>query len=184
MMPLILGGIANMIFTKTSFYQKYKKPIDNNKLWKDGKRIFGDNKTWIGLFSMIVFCVIFQIVFGLVCNNFGLNNYNDLYNTKENTIQLNVIFGFLIGVVYMVSELPNSFIKRRLDIASGKTDKGIKGIMFFIIDQIDSLIGVMLVLYFMSDIYFSTYVLYVFGGGLIHILINVILYFTKVRRNI
>ena len=60
MFPLILGGIANMVFTKTKFYKKHASPMDKGKVWKDGKRVFGENKTWIGFVSMIIFCIGYE----------------------------------------------------------------------------------------------------------------------------
>ena len=179
----MLGGITNMIFTKTNLYKKYKKPIDRGKTL-NGKRIFGDNKTYIGFVSMIFFCTIFQVLFGILCNVFNLNQYNDLYNVRENTIILNLIFGFLTGFVYMISELPNSFIKRRLDIKPGKTASGIKGTLFFVIDQIDSLIGVMFLIFLFSDFSIARYFLYLLVGALTHIIINLILYTVKIRKNV
>lgn len=184
MLPLIFGGIANMIFTKTKIYKKYKYPIDCNKNAWDNKRIFGDNKTCIGFLSMILFCILFQVLIGFLCNSFSINQYNELYLVHKNTIFLNVLFGFLIGFIYMISELPNSFIKRRLDIEPGKTINGIKGIIFFIVDQIDSLIGVMFVLFLFSNFSILKYFGYVTLGAVTHIMINLVLYFTKVRKNI
>lgn len=184
MLPLIAGGIANMIFTKTPLYKKYRMPIDFNKRCKDDRRVFGENKTWIGFFSMIVFCTIFQITLGGFSSLLKIDQYNDLYNIHNNTLLLNTIFGILVGFVYMISELPNSFIKRRLNIDAGKTDSGIKGFLFFVIDQIDSLLGVMFVLFLFSDFSFWKYLGYVALGALTHISVNLILYLTKVRKNI
>ena len=184
MAPLILSGAANMLFTKTRLYKRFKFPIDGGRVMSDQKRIFGNNKTWIGFFSMIFFCTLFQLAFGIFCNATDLNSHCDLYSIYENTVSLNLVFGSLTGFIYMISELPNSFIKRRLDIKDGKTEKGLKGILFFIIDQIDSLIGVMLLLYFFSDISIAKYFLYVLLGGFTHIAINTILYLVKVRKNI
>ena len=184
MLPLILGGIANMIFVKTPIYKRYKKPLDCNKNWKDGKRIFGDNKTVIGFISMIVFCMVFQVIWGFIGELCQLNNRNDLYLVYPNTIGLNLISGFLFGFAYMLFELPNSFIKRRLDIIPGKTDKGIKGVVFFVIDQIDSLIGVFLVLMVLSGISFERYLLYILVGGLTHISVNLVLWLSGIRRNL
>ena len=184
MLPLILGGIANMIFVKTPIYKRYKKPLDCNKNWKDGKRIFGDNKTVIGFISMIVFCMVFQVIWGCIGELCQLNNRNDLYLVYPNTIGLNLISGFLFGFAYMLFELPNSFIKRRLDIIPGKTDKGIKGVVFFVIDQIDSLIGVFLVLMALSEISFERYLLYILVGGLTHISVNLVLWLSGIRRNL
>jgi CDP-diglyceride synthetase len=184
MLPLILSGIVNMLFVKTPIYKKYKIPIDCNKNWIDGKRIFGDNKTFIGFISMIVFCIIFQILWGYVGELCQLNSQNDWYLVYSNSIRYNVVSGFLVGLFYMLFELPNSFIKRRINIIPGKTDKGIKGVVFFVIDQIDSLIGVFLVLKLLSGIAWSKYFLYLLVGGLTHITINLMLWLCGIRRNL
>ena len=184
MLPLILSGVVNMLFAKTPIYKKYKVPIDNNKNWFDGKRIFGDNKTVIGFISMLVFSIIFQVLWGYVGELCQLNSQNDWYLIYSNSIKYNVVSGFLVGFVYMLFELPNSFIKRRINIIPGKTDKGIKGIVFFVIDQIDSLIGVFLVLKLLSGMAWSKYFLYLLVGGLTHITINLMLWLMGIRRNL
>jgi CDP-diglyceride synthetase len=182
MFSLLAGGVANMIFTKTKLYAKHKRPIDGNKVWIDNKRIFGENKTWIGFVAMILFCSIFQVLCGCICNLCGLNAFNDLYLQQENTILFNLLFGMAIGAVYMLCELPNSFIKRRLDIESGKTARGLKGCVFFIVDQVDSLIGVMLVLHLVSGISVLEYLNYIFLGAVTHVGVNSLLYIIKIRR--
>lgn len=184
MSPLIASGIANMLFTKTGLYRKYKTPIDGGRLWKDGERIFGNNKTWIGFASMTVFCAVFQVLCGWICNQFSWNGMNDLYRSHRNTVGFNALFGAAVGFVYMLCELPNSFIKRRLRIEPGRTGKGPVGILFFLIDQIDSLVGVMLVLLLVANISVAKYVAYVLVGAMTHIGVNLLLFAAKVRKHI
>lgn len=184
MMPLIFGGILNMLFTKTSIYKNLKSPIDKGVILSDGKRLFGDNKTWIGFFSMIFFCIISQILWGFVCKIKAVNALNDLYRVYDNSVLFNCVSGFIIGFVYMICELPNSFIKRRLNIDSGKTDKGLKGIVFFVIDQIDSLIGVFALFCLFTSNGLNVFMCYLLVGALTHIIINLILYKLRVRRNV
>ncbi len=173
-----------MVFTKTPLYRKWSTPIDGGRHWKDGKRLFGDNKTWIGFGAMIVFCAVFQMLCGWMCNGLAWNGMNDLYRHHANTPGFNALFGTGIGFVYMLCELPNSFVKRRLQIAPGKTGRGAVGLLFFLIDQIDSLVGVMLVLFFVAQISIARYFAYVFLGAMTHIGINLVLYGIKVRKNI
>ncbi len=184
MLPLILGGILNMVFTKTDIYKRYKYPIDCNKNWIDGKRIFGGNKTIIGFISMIVFCIITQIVWGYSCEIMGISDRNSLYKIYENSFLFNLFVGFLFGFIYVLFELPNSFIKRRFNIVPGETDKGVKGFIFFIIDQIDSLIGVFLVLMYFNGMSVVDYFIYLIIGAITHIVINLILFVIKVRRHL
>jgi len=184
MSSVIVGGILNMIFTKTPLYRKHCAPIDHGKTLKDGKRLFGDNKTWTGFFSMIVFTCAAQIVKGLILSACGGEQLDEFYLRHENTLFYNMSTGAALGFIYMLFELPNSFIKRRIDIPPGKTVRGVRGTAFFIYDQIDSLIGVMLLLVIVSDISWGKYLLYILLGGATHIAINLILYSIKVRKNL
>ncbi len=133
---------------------------------------------------MIVFTCLSQVVKGLILSAVGGEQYDDFYIRHDNTILYNLIIGIILGFVYMLFELPNSFIKRRIDIPPGKTSSGIKGVLFYIIDQIDSLVGVMLVPVIVSNISFGKYLLYILLGAGTHIAVNLILYFLKVRKNI
>ncbi len=170
LMPVILGGIGNMIFVKTDFYKNHRKPIDN------GKNIFGNNKTWIGACSMIIQVTIFQIILSYT----PLNKYNLIYENNENVFKLNLIIGLLLGIFYIFFELPNSFIKRRLNIEPGKTKNWIS----YLIDQLDSIIGVTIILCFYTDMTILKFLGYITLGALTHALINLILYSVKIRKNI
>lgn len=182
--PVILSGIGNMIFTKTSCYKKHAKPLDKGRILRDGKRILGDNKTLIGFCSMIVLGSIFQCLWGIMCMYFKLEERNMVYAVYNNSVWYNLLLGAGFGFAYMICELPNSFIKRRIDIAAGKTTSGIKGILFFIIDQIDSMLGVGIVLALVSPITIKTYLQFVLLGGITHICVNLILFCLKIRKNI
>ena len=183
-LPLTISGILNMVFTKTKLYQKHKSPIDRGRVLKDGKRIFGDNKTWIGFISMVLISTCVHAASGVIVKMLNISHCSDLYGVYDNTILYNSFVGFMFGLIYMLSELPNSFIKRRLDIKAGKTDKGIKGLVFFIIDQIDSLVGVSLLIFLLSNITLWKSVGYVALGAITHITVNLVLYLLKVRKNL
>lgn len=183
-LSVILAGVFNMLFTKTGFYKRHKSPIDRGYCLSDGKRLFGDNKTWVGFLSMIVLCTVLQLLCGALSSAAGWDAHNDLYRVYGNTPLYNLLIGFLFGLAYAVFELPNSFIKRRLNIEPGKTKKSLVGALFFGIDQIDSMIGVVLIIYLFSDIPPFGYFEYLLMGGVGHALINAILYLVKIRRNI
>lgn len=173
-----------MIFTKTTLYKVLAKPIDCGKYLKDNRRIFGDNKTIIGFISMIIFNIIAQISIGIIYNKLGINSSVELYSRVENNILNNTTIGFLFGLAYVLFELPNSFIKRRIGIEPGKTNKSLVGSIFFVIDQIDSLIGIALVLIMLSNISLYKAIQYIILGAFIHVSINFILYKMKIRRNL
>lgn len=170
LLPVIFGGIGNMIFVKTDFYKNHRKPIDN------GKNIFGNNKTWIGAFSMIIQVTIFQIILSYT----PLAKYNFIYESNENIFKINFIIGLLLGTAYIIFELPNSFVKRRLNIAPGKT----KNWITYLIDQVDSIIGITIILCFYTDMTILKFLGYITLGVVTHALINLALYAVKLRKNI
>ncbi len=181
---VILGGISNMIFAKTKLFSSRAKPIDKNKTWQDGKPILGKNKTGLGFIGMIVFTAISQVVLGIIMNDSFLNNYNPFYSVIENNVLNNITIGTLLGFCYMLFELPNSFIKRRLDIVEGTTKNSFIGKLFFIIDQIDSLIGIGIFIYLVTGISGLICLCLIIFGGLIHISVNLCLYSLRIRKNI
>lgn len=183
MMPVIMAGVLNMIFVKTKFCKRISFPIDGGNSFTDGRRIFGDNKTWTGFFGMIFFGALSQIIWGAVCKSFP-DSMNHFYDVHGNTLLFNAASGAVWGFVYVLFELPNSFIKRRIDIPCGKTVNGAKGKLFYIIDQIDSLIGVAIVFAVIFPMKLWEYFLYIFIGAFIHSAVNLILWKAKIRKNI
>ena len=185
LMPVVIAGAANMLFTKTRLYRNSCAPIDGGKCCSDGKRIFGDNKTWAGFFGMITANCLAQILWGLLSQiSAPLGNANEMYRYFGNTLLFNAVAGALFGFVYVLFELPNSFLKRRLDIQPGKTAQGRKGALFFVIDQIDSLLGVMLLLVLLAGITPMQYFQYILLGAVTHLALNAVLYTLKIRKNL
>lgn len=182
MVPVILAGILNMLFVKTPLYTQLKRPIDGGRILRDGRRLFGDNKTWAGFSGMILAGALAQLLWGWVC--LGIPDLCYIYSRHENTPLFNLLAGGAMGLAYMLFELPNSFVKRRLDIPCGKTASGVRGAIFFMVDQVDSLFGVGLVFAVLYPMPLWQYFLYILLGAVTHIAVNWILYKTKVRRNL
>lgn len=183
--PVVLAGAANMLFTGTRLYQTHCAPMDGGKCFSDGKRIFGDNKTWAGFFGMIAANCLAQIFWGgLSAACPALGSANELYRYFQNTLLFNAAAGALFGLMYVLFELPNSFIKRRIGILPGKTAHGFKGKLFFLIDQIDSLLGVVLLLALLAGITPAQYLQYILLGALTHIALNAVLYALKIRKDL
>jgi hypothetical protein len=57
------------------------------------------------------------------------------------------VIGILLGLGMTLGELPNSFVKRQLEIPPGKRKKGLLGVAFFLFDQVDLTIGIWVFLY-------------------------------------
>jgi hypothetical protein len=91
------------------------------------------------------------------------------------------MYGAMLGLAYILAELPNSFIKRRLDIAPGKNATGFKGILFTIIDQVDSVIGGAIVICLFMPMSFAAFITMVAIASGIHYAINILLYFARLK---
>ncbi len=182
--PIILAGVSNMVFTKTNIYKAHSKPIDCGKLYKDNRHILGNNKTFIGFASMVIFSIFWQVLWGLFCNYSSISHLNNFYLKFENTFVYNALIGTLLGFTYMVCELPNSFIKRRINILPGKTNNSPVGILFFFVDQFDSVLGIGLVIFLLSGISVLYTIAHIIIGGLTHVIVNLILLMLKIRKNL
>ena len=55
---LVCAGAANMAFVKAPLLVGLSRPMDGGVVLRDGKRLFGDNKTWKGFFGMIALTAI------------------------------------------------------------------------------------------------------------------------------
>lgn len=185
LLPVILAGIMNMIWCKTKICNSLKKPLDFGKNFSDGRRIFGDNKTFKGFIGMMLFGVIFSVLWGVLSNKSeALTSYNYFFRNFDNSLWYNVLTGMLMGFAYALFELPNSFLKRRLNITPGKNDiGGMKKIFFVFLDQADSIFGCVLVVCIFHPLPVWYYFVYVLVGAVTHIILNMLLYFCHLRKN-
>ena len=184
LIPVIASGVMNMVWCRSRIMSCLKIPMDNNIILKDGKRLFGDNKTWKGFLGMIIWGIVSTVIWGGVCYKIQfLESHNYMYVNYDNTIRYNIIMGFLLGLAYAVFELPNSFVKRRLNIKPGKHADGFKGLIGIFVDMSDSLFACVLVLCIVYKMKLSLYIFYVMLGAITHLIINIILFKFKLRKN-
>ena len=184
MFPVILAGVFNILLLKIPFLKSRCKPIDGGKNWIDGKRIFGDSKSILGFWLMTLLGGFTELFWGLLLQGIGQNNWSLLYLYFENTPAFNFLIGMLFGFLYMLFELPNSFIKRRLSVSAseqGDRRRGLK-LIFFVLDQIDSMLGIMLCLGILVHLTPVQTVLAIFLGGFTHVLVNCLLILFRVRK--
>jgi hypothetical protein len=140
--PLLVGLSLHGFCIKYDILAFLCRPIDRGRRFR-GKRIFGDNKTYRGLVVVSLGTAI----------GFGLQSLLLHRMAPVRSIELfdyaffkSVALGLAVGLAAMLSELPNSFIKRRFDIAPGTAARGWKAVVFYVYDQIDFLLGAWLVL--------------------------------------
>ena len=121
--PVIFGGAIHMIVVRYDLLSFLKIPIFT--------ALFGQNKTWRGFVVMPVGSAAGFLVLNAVLAT-------DASNLTVNFSQYSfLVSGFIIGLAYVLAELPNSFIKRRLGIAPGEVPQR-NARLFILADQLDS----------------------------------------------
>ncbi len=185
LLPPILAGMLNMLWCKLPILNALKKPIDGGKILKDGKRLFGNSKTWKGFLGYGLTNILTFVLWGLACGSSPyLGSHNYFYMENDNTLWFNISVGFLLGMAYALFELPNSFLKRRLGIGQSMDIKTAKKIFFIFLDQVDSVFGLALVVWIFHDIGIVTYIQFIILGAVTHILANFLLYGMRLRKTL
>jgi len=142
-LPVIAGGLLHIAAIKIdAFGPLARMPVDGGLTWR-GRRLCGDNKTVRGVILMIAATTLCAVLQGLIESHVEWARALSLPGAGRLDP---VRWGLLLGTGYVVGELPNSFIKRQLDVAPGGAASGWLGPMFWVIDQVDSLIGVLVLM--------------------------------------
>lgn len=182
--PVILAGILNMAWVKGKALSRLSIPMDGGRKMADGHRVLGDNKTWKGFVGMIVLTALAGVLWGAALEGRPLEAMNLYYRVRPNTTGWSALSGAMSGFGYIAFELPNSFLKRRLDIRPGKNPDGLWKPLFIFLDQADSVIGCLIVLRLFHPFSLAFFLTAVAAGAGTHLVLNMLLYLLKLRRNI
>ena len=142
--PVLAGGGAKMDFGKN---------------FVDGKRIFGNNKTFRGFFFGWSVGIGVGLTEGAI---FGFQNYP-------------ILFAVLIPLGALLGDLTGAFIKRRLSIAPGG--------LLPIVDQIDFVIGAVVFSLPLALIGWEVALTMLLITPPIHLFTNFLAYKMKLKRN-
>jgi len=180
---LVCAGATNMAFVKAPLLRGHSRPMDGGVILRDGKRLFGDNKTWKGFFGMIVITATWLAFAGWLAADSATIRDLSLIPFAEFKLPGTVwLFGAMWGLAYVLAELPNSFLKRRIDIPPGENAGGMKGFSCLVLDQADSVIACVLVLPLFSSITFPDAIALIVMGSLAHYFTNLGLYVVRLKK--
>lgn len=144
-------------------------PIDLGKKWKDGRRIFGDGKTFRGLAGGTACGILLGLIQMQITSVQFLGTF-----TIASIITLS--FGALLG------DMTKSFFKRRLGYE--------RGAKFPLVDQLDFVAGAWILTYAFDPVWFRgkflsdpwIMVTVIFFTPLLHRLTNIIGYYAKLKK--
>lgn len=132
-LPLLVAAALSAAVLRFDWWRPLRQPIDGGRTFR-GRRLFGDSKTWRGVVVAVVGAVP-----TVALQRFVLAPWVGALAVFDYARVDPVVFGTLLAVGAMAGELPNSFVKRQLGIAPGKTTSGPLAVLFYCWDQVDLL---------------------------------------------
>ncbi len=199
------AGIAHALWLRSELSLRLSGPVDLH-LELRGRRIFGPNKMWRGFAMMplaaaMAFWTVGSLRPGLPA--WLASGMWDLSGAQYAALGLACGFAFMLaelpnsfvkrqldvapvglacGFAFMLAELPNSFLKRQLDVAPGMAARG-RGLaaVFFVFDRVDSVLGVLIVLTAMLPVAPGTWAWVLLLGPGTHWLFSLWLYYLDVK---
>jgi CDP-2,3-bis-(O-geranylgeranyl)-sn-glycerol synthase len=96
------------------------RPIDGGRVWRDGRRLLGDGKTWRGFIG--------GVLIGTLVGAIQYFITPDFYGSIETAVKL----AFLLSFGALIGDLVGSFIKRRANLPRGYPAIGLDQLGFLI----------------------------------------------------
>jgi len=164
MLPAYFANMAPVICKRLKILSI---PVDFDERF-EGQPILGKHKTYRGLFFGLLFAMVIAFVQFLLSridffNKLGILDYSRWY-----------LIGFLLGAGALVGDLAGSFVKRRLNIKSGKP--------FIPLDQMDYSIGAVIFISFVKVLEIKTIFIIIILSFILHILVTRIAFYLKIRK--
>jgi CDP-2,3-bis-(O-geranylgeranyl)-sn-glycerol synthase len=168
-----IAGLAHSAWLRTRVSRRLFIPLDGG-LTLRGRRVFGENKTIRGFVSMVP----------AAAGAFALCIAVARWAFPELAAELwplttagYAAAGAWAGLGFMLGELPNSFVKRQLDVAPGQAPAGrIGAAVSFAVDRTDSILGMLIALSIATPTPAMTWVYALIIGPGIHLAFSILLY--------
>jgi CDP-2,3-bis-(O-geranylgeranyl)-sn-glycerol synthase len=133
-LPVIGAPLLHVWVLRGDLLRGLKRPLDGGRTFRD-RRLLGDNKTWRGALLMTSGVLLATLVLSL-WSWWWDRLPAGIHDARP------VVYGLLLGLGVVVGELPNSVLKRQLDIAPGSQRSSWSGRAITLLDQGDLVIGI------------------------------------------
>lgn len=137
-LPVLGGALAHAPVLSLDLLKPLKRPLDGGATFR-GRRLFGDNKTWRGAIVIVAGVTLATLL--LAQWDWWWERLPDGLSEEDP-----LPYGLLLGLGVVVGELPNSFLKRQLDIAPGSQRRSPGGVLLTVYDQADFVLAVWVLL--------------------------------------
>jgi hypothetical protein len=130
-LPVLGAALAHAPVLRYDLLRPLKRPLDGGATFR-GRRVLGDNKTWRGALVMSL---------GVIAANEALQRVPSYRERLPEPLRGHGL-GLALAAGTVGAELPNSFVKRQLDVAPGAQ----RGLALSLLDQGDVVLGCWLTL--------------------------------------
>jgi CDP-2,3-bis-(O-geranylgeranyl)-sn-glycerol synthase len=160
MAAFTLAGAAHTAWLASAASKRFAQPLDAGLTFR-GRRLFGANKTVKGFVVMVpAAAASFALLAAAAPASVGL---------WDLSLRAYAALGALAAVGFMAGELPNSFVKRQLDIPPGMSTSGpIAAALQFSVDRVDSGLGMLTVVSAVVPTPWTTWAVVLLAGPAIH----------------
>jgi hypothetical protein len=165
--PAVVGGVLHSVAIKLGLLRGLAVPLSIH--W------FGSHKTYRGFVLMPLGCVLGVYLATTIEAALPM-----AYHAGFGQIT-GWVAGLALGLAYMLFELPNSFAKRRLGVVDGMLAAGSMRPVFLVADQVDSVIGCVVVCALFFDVSATVLLATLTIGVGAHMATNLALYLAGVR---
>lgn len=196
-LPVVVSASAHMVVVKKGLFSRLAIPIDGGRSLGEA-RVFGDNKTWRGFVFVPLASALAGSIQGALGGSFaeqaGLQcvdaraifGVEPLFGAPD-FLRLAAgyaVVGFVLGLGYVLGELPNSFAKRRLGVHPGERAPGLYGPLFFIVDRTDSVLAAFALGALVFSYSISVVAAGVFCLSFVHLAVSAALYKARIKKSI
>jgi CDP-2,3-bis-(O-geranylgeranyl)-sn-glycerol synthase len=169
-LPAGIANTAPIFAAHTPYLKTLEFPLDFHKKY-NGKRIFGEHKTIRGLIAGIIIGIVIALLQQYLYFNFSfIQSFVPAAFAHLNPF----LFGFLSAIGALGGDAVKSFFKRQLAIPSGKS--------WFPFDQLDYVIGGVIVLFFLYPLSVIQYILLIIIWFLLHPISTTVGYYLKLKK--
>lgn len=169
----VIAGLMHSAWLASNASRRFSHPIDAG-LRLRGRRLFGDNKTLRGFIVMAPAAGFSFFALGALLDATSPALRASIWPLSNPGLAL---LGTWAGLGFMLGELPNSFVKRQLDIAPGLPPVGrAAAFVAFVADRVDSIIGMAVALSLVTSTPWLTWLYVIVLGPAIHLCFSILLY--------
>jgi hypothetical protein len=173
LISMSLAGIVHVLWLRSRLSKQLAWPVDGGLHFRQ-RRLLGNNKRFCGFLALPpAAAAAFVVLAGM----FDLTSGGSVPRPWALTLSEYAVLGMFCGFAFMLAELPNSFLKRQLDIAPGEapTNLGLR-ILTFLIDRYDSIMGALIALSLIVPVSLATWVWVLLLGPVVHALFSIAMF--------